>query len=437
MNALLQVCQQQLLAADAQLPGHDALSIRRFRQEAMQRALQTGLPTQQMEHWKYTPTRWLTESAYAFHAGGCVGLDPEDLKALLVARGQVHHLVFVNGLLSLPLSGLDGLPAGVQVESMARLARESPEALEPWLGSDVTGADQGLAALNQALWPDGAFVRLASGVQLSQPLQLLFLTTSFREPIVTLPWSVVILGEGARAQVIESYATLGQGDHFTNARTTLVLGQGAQLDHLLLLAESDRAHHVGSVQATQLGASRLAARVFAVGGALTRHELHVALAGAEAECHPDGLFVAGGRQHLELHSWIHHLHSHTRSQQWFKGVLDGEARGVFNGVVRVPQGVREIQARQQTDNLLLSDRAEIAAKPQLEIHSDAVQCHHGATVGSLDAEAIFYLRSRGLDEECARKLLVQGFIDVLLQRVQPAVVREWIARRLNSGEVAS
>ncbi|MBF0192024.1 MAG: Fe-S cluster assembly protein SufD [Magnetococcales bacterium] len=431
MNAFLEGCQKQFSEQSAHLPGWNALPIRNSRQEAMQRGAQIGLPTPQLETWKYTPTRTLAQSRPRFHTEGCVGLDLEDLEPLLLDRREGHRLVFINGLLSRSLSRWQDLPAGVRVDSMANLARQAPSLLEPCLDRFLTGNDQGFAEINHALWLDGAFVQISPGVCLSKPLQLLFVTTAFQEPIVTLPWNLVLAGNDTQAMVIESYASLGRSSHFTNAYTTLMLNAGARLEHLLMLTETTAAQHVGTVQAIQQARSHLDSRIFSVGGALTRQDVQIMLAGEGSRCLQEGVFLAGGRQHMDFHTWLHHLRSDTRSEQLFKGILDGQAHGVFNGVVRVPQGVKQIRASQKTANLLLSDTAEIDAKPQLEIHSDAVQCNHGASVGTLDPDALFYLHSRGLDLETARRVLVHGFAAELLQRVQPAAVREWVAQRLN------
>ncbi|MBF0272150.1 MAG: Fe-S cluster assembly protein SufD [Magnetococcales bacterium] len=436
MNTILHTCQTRFNANGAQLPGWNALPIRSSRQESLQRGLESGLPTQKLETWKYTPTRTLSRDNWGFPANGCVGIDLEDLDVFLVDRREAYRLVFVNGALSRPLSCLKDLPVGIRVESMARMARESPAVLTPYLDNFLAGNDQGFAEINHALWLDGAFVQLPPGSRLPKPLQLLFLTTAFQEPIVTLPWNVVVAGNDAQATVIESYATLGQASHFTNAYTTLILNPQARLEHLLLLAESRLAHHVGTVQAIQMDRSQLDSKIFSIGGELTRQELHITLAGEESACVQEGLFLADGRQHMDFHTWVHHTRSHTLSRQQFKGVLDDQAHGVFNGVVRVPQGLHHIHAHQKTANLLLSDSTEIDAKPQLEIHSDAVQCNHGASVGTLDQEALFYLRSRGLDPDAARRVLVHGFADELLQRVKPDAVRNWVGQCLHLGETS-
>ncbi|WP_193771335.1 Fe-S cluster assembly protein SufD [Candidatus Magnetaquicoccus inordinatus] len=435
MNNSLQTYQSQWNERLPALPGCKLLSWRAARQKSMERLLQIGLPTQKMETWKYTSGKLLSQRGYTLPDPACLGLDPEDLSPYLLEQQESNRLVFVNGLVAPFLSKLHDLPPGVRVESLAKVVNNAPDEWEPYLEQFLTGPDQGFSELNHALWADGAFVYLPEGSRLEKPLQLLFLTTTSQNPMMTLPWNLIIAGGNSQAVLVESYATLGQAIHFTNSYTSLVLGDKAQMRHLLLLGESPFAHHVGTLQCTQTMGSRLHSQLFSIGGKITRQDLHVTLAGTEAECSLDGLFFAKGEQHMDFHSAIHHTHSTTRSQQLYKGILDEQARGIFNGLVHVPSGVEQTQSQQTTANLLLSDRAEIDAKPQLEINSNAVQCSHGATVGSLDPEALFYLQSRGIDFATARTLLIHGFAEELLQRFSPASVREWIERSFHFGGV--
>ncbi|MBF0296193.1 MAG: Fe-S cluster assembly protein SufD [Magnetococcales bacterium] len=433
MNTAMNAYQDHFVEHAMQLPGFDSVSVRVSRQEAMQRFMQSGFPTQRLENWKHTSVTALWKRAYKPSEPGCMGLDPDDITPYLADRRGVYRLVFVNGLFSRPLSDLHDLPVGVRVASMAQLVNDSPCEVEPYLGNHTPGNDQGFSDLNHALWGDGAFVHLPSGTRLEKPLHLLYLSTISREPMVAMPRNVVVAGTDAHAQIVESYASLGQARHFTNAHTTLVLGEKARVRHLLLLQESLVAHHVGTMRATQMGDSCLDSQLFSMGGELTRQELHVTLAGERAECSLDGLFIAGGGQHMDFHTSMHHTSPDTWSRQLYKGVLDGNARGVFNGVVRVPPGIHHTRSNQTSANLLLSDTAEIDTKPQLEINTDAVQCSHGATVGSLDPEALFYLQSRGLNVTSARLLLIKGFAEEVLQRVKPTLLQAWVGQSLNLG----
>lgn len=434
MNMLVNVYQDLFTEMEKGLPGCHYLPFRTLRQEGMQHFINNGFPSQRLENWKYTSVKAISQRTYQPHHQDCSGLDPSDLEPYLISRVGIYRLVFVNGWFSRPLSDLHDLPAGVRVESMAHIVDDSPYLVEPYLKNHKLGPDQGFTNLNEALWSDGAYVFLSPGTRLEKPLHLFFLTTTSREPMMTVPRNVVIAGADSHAYIVESFATMGPSPHFTNAHSTIFLNNNAHIHHLLCLGENHLARHVGTVETTQLAGSHLDSKVFSFGGELTRQEIHVHLAGEKAECSLDGLFVGDNYQHMDFHTSIHHTHSHTRSQQLYKGVLGGHAHGVFNGIIHVPHHVRHTQSNQLSSNLLLSDTAEIDTKPQLEITTDAVQCSHGATVGSLDPDALFYLQSRGLDTSTARSLLIQGFAEELLQKITPPLLQTWIGKRFNEGE---
>lgn len=435
MNALLDHYASQFAQREHALPGRSLPWMVHARRQAMARFQRIGFPTPRMENWKYTRVDPWVERPFTLTDPACVGLDPTDLEPFLPDCPGMARLVFVNGFWSRRLSRLEALPEGVKVGSMATVLATDPAAVQSHLPPLPEGADEGFALLNQSLWRDGAYLRLAGEATLARPLQLLFIATPSAEPVFTLPCNLIEVAPGARARVVESYFTLGESGHFTDAWTTLVVGREAHLDHLLVLGESARAYHVGALQATVGAGGRLVSRTFANGGRMVRRNLHAHLAGEGAEVTLDGLFLATGKQHLDFHTWIHHDQSRTRSRQLYKGVLNGAARGVFNGAILVPSGVRETRSRQVSANLLLSATAEIDTKPQLEIHAEAVQCSHGAAVGSLDAEALFALRSRGVDEVRAKTLLIEGFADEVLQPVAPPALRAWLARSLAFGRM--
>ncbi len=434
MNTPVTLYRDLFTELEKSLPGYDSLPLRSLRQEGMQHFMDKGFPSQRLENWKYTPVKAISQKIYHINNHACQGLDPSDLLPYLIAPLGVYRLVFVNGWFSQTLSDLHDLPDGVRVESMAKLVKEAPDMLEPYLKNKKSGSDQGFTHLNDALWSDGAYIHLSPGTRLERPLHLFFLTATSKKSMMTLPRNIVVAGADSHAWVVESYASLGHFPHMTNAHSTIVLHDHAHVHHLLHLGENHSAQHVGTVESTQKGDSRLDSQLFSFGGERTRQEIHVQLAGEQAECSLDGLFIGNGRQHRDFHTSIHHTHANTRSQQLYKGILAGHARGVFNGMITVPPHVHHTQSNQLSTNLLLSDTAEIDTKPQLEINSDAVQCSHGATVGSLDPEALFYLQSRGLDASTARNLLIQGFAEELLQRITPKLVQNWIEKHFNKGE---
>ncbi|MBF0422843.1 MAG: Fe-S cluster assembly protein SufD [Magnetococcales bacterium] len=434
MNTTENTYRDRFTELEMSLPGFASLPLRHLRQEGMQRFIDNGFPTQRLENWKYTSVKTISQRAYQVHDHGCPGLDPSDLLPYLIAPVGVYRLVFVNGWFSRTLSDLHDFPEGVRVQSMAKVVDATPRTVEPYLENHQPGADQGFTHLNEALWSDGAFVLLSPGIRLDKPLHLLFLTTSSEKLKMTLPRNLIVAGAGSHAWMVESFVTLGHAAHCTNSHSTIILHDQAHVHHLLFLGENHSAQHVGTVETRLMGSSRLDSRLFSFGGERTRQEIHVHLAGEQAQCSLDGLFVGNENQHMDFHTSIHHMHANTRSQQLYKGILDGHAHGVFNGIITVLPHVLHTQSNQLSSNLLLSDTAEIDTKPQLEINSAAVQCSHGATVGSLDPEALFYLQSRGLDASTARSLLIQGFAAELLQRITSIPVQAWIERQFNKGD---
>jgi Fe-S cluster assembly protein SufD len=264
---------------------------------------------------------------------------------------------------------------------------------------------------------DGACIYIPRGTILDVPLHFVFISLRQGEPTVSYPRNLLVLEDGAQATVIESYIGLGSDAHFTNAVTELVLGQNAVAEHCKLEWEGSGAFHIATLQVQQARSSTLVSHAFAVGGALARQDIDVVLQGEGGDATLNGLYMATGRQHIDNHTRIDHVMPHCVSRELYKGVLDGQARGVFNGKIVVHKDAQQTDAKQTNKNLLLSTDASIDTKPQLEILNNDVKCAHGSTIGRLDANSLFYLRSRGLDEEAARSLLTYAFASELVQRV--------------------
>jgi Fe-S cluster assembly protein SufD len=400
------------------LPGANVPWLQAQRAAALEIFRNTGLPTLRHEDWKYTDTRPIAQRR--FHPVVAAGLP--DVGVLRPYTLADHQLVFVDGRFAPSLSASACLPAGVEIMSLAETINRVPDRVEPWLGRFVRPERNGFAALNAAFVRDGVFVRLARGTELEAPVHLLFLASGATDSVAYVR-NLIVAEAGSRASVIESYAGLADAIGLTNSATEIVLEAGAQLDHYRLGHETESAYHVGSTDAHLGRDSRFTSHSIAFGGRIARHELHAALDAEGAECVLNGLYVTRGRQHVDNHTRIDHHMPHTTSRQWYKGVLDGQSRAVFTGRVVVHPQAQHTDAEQANHNLLLSDTAEADSRPQLEIYADDVKCAHGATVGNLDPEALFYLRSRGLDDIHARSLLVYAFAGDVLARVRLAPLR--------------
>jgi Fe-S cluster assembly protein SufD len=396
------------------------------RRELARRAFQArGFPTLFDEDWKYTDVRPI--AARRFRAGGGAAVSPELMVA--AAFPGTCELRFTNG------SAADGgphpkLPSGVVVVPMSR-ARESHRDLLSGHVSRYAEPDKhGFLALNTALPSDGVLIHVPDGVEVTLPISLLFASAAGAVPAGSCPRNLIILGRNAAATVIECYTGSADGEYLTNAVTEASLGDGARLDHHRLQQEGDHAFHVANLTVAQGRDSRLVSHAYSLGAALSRNEVDVRLAAPGAETVLRGLYIAGGRQHMDHHTRIDHAVPCTRSDEHYRGVLDGHGRAVFNGKVIVHKDAQKTDARQSNANLLLSDDAEVDTKPELEIYADDVKCSHGASIGRLDDDMLFYLRSRAIPAATARSLLIFAFADEVLRDVTFAPMRSRLEQRV-------
>jgi Fe-S cluster assembly protein SufD len=399
--------------------------LHRIRREAITRFAEQGFPTVRLEDWKYTNVAPIV--ATAFHVADTVpaGLPAQAVERLVVGEPAAHRLVFVNGRYSAALSSAAPLPGGVRVASLAEALGTDAAVLDRHLGRHAAaeGTGHGFTALSTAIVHDGAFVQVPAGVRLTTPIYLLFVATAPAGPVLAQPRNLFVADPGSEATLVESYVGLGDQTYLTNAVTEVVLGEGAILQHYKVEHESERAYHVGTTAVVQGRDSSFTSGSIAVGGALARNNLGVLLAAPGASCALSGLYVLHGRQHVDNHTFIDHAAPRCTSRQLYKGVLDGSARAVFNGRVTVRRDAQHTDAHQTNKNLLLSKGAEVDTKPQLEIFADDVKCTHGAAVGQLGEDAVFYLRSRGLGEEAARTLLTYGFMSEVINRITVEPIR--------------
>ena len=406
------------------LPGAHVPWLARLREDALARFAERGLPTTRDEDWKYTNVSPIAKREFAFAAPH--GLSDVDIRAFLLDGEATHRLVFVDGRYAPALSAIGRLPAGVALESLASVLARAPDTLEACFAADAH--ETVFASLNMAFMRDGVHLNLSRGAVLEQPIHALFISTATGAAVH--PRNVVVAEDGAQATLIEHYVGVDGAASFTNALTRVFVGPDASISHNRLQHESAGALHVGGVHASQARASRFASHSIALGAALARHDITTAFEADGCNAELDGLFVAGGRQHIDHHTRIDHAKPHGTSREYYKGILDGGARGVFNGKVVVHPGAQRTDAHLASHNLLLSKAAEIDAKPELTIDADDVKCAHGATVGQLDDDQVFYLRARGLDAAFARALLTYAFAHDVIERVRVASLRSVVERAL-------
>jgi Fe-S cluster assembly protein SufD len=398
--------------------GQEPAWLRERRQAAMARFAAVGFPTTRQEDWKYTNVAPIARQPFHLAAAASEAVQPAAIAPFGFGQAGWSQLVFVDGRYAPALSSLAGLPAGARVASLAEALADDAALLEGHLGHHADDAASGFTALNTAFLHDGALVYVPSGQSATAPIHLLFVSTAGDPLAATHPRVLIVLGPLSAATVVESYVALGAGPYLTNAVSELVLGEGAQLTHYKVMRESTAAYHIGTTQVYQPRDSVLTSFSIALGAQLARNGLNVLLDAEGADCTLKGLYLVDGTRHVDNHTSIDHARPHGTSRELYKGILDGKARGVFNGKVVVRPDAQKTDAQQTNKNLLLSEDATIDTKPELQIFADDVKCAHGAAVGQLDPQAVFYLRSRGLAPATARRLLTYGFASEITNQIQ-------------------
>ena len=402
--------------------------IKQVREEAFASFMEQGFPTTRHEDWKYTSVAALEKTAFEPVAAGSVLAEIPAIFAF--SDLACHQLVFVNGHYSPALSRLLPLPAGVRIASLAAVLTEGNEVLEQHLFRHADSREHAFTALNTALAADGAYVYLPPDAVIAEPIHLLFVATTGEKSLMAHPRNLIVAGENSHATFIEHYVGMDEGVYFTNAVTELLAGRNTAIEHIKLQEESHKAFHIATLQVYQEASSRFASHSVSLGAALARNDINSILDAEGAECTLNGLYLADGSQHVDYHTRVDHARPYGTSREFYKGVLDGRARGVFNGKVFVHHDAQKTDAQQTNKNLLLSRDAEVDTKPQMEIYADDVKCSHGATVGQLDENMIFYLRSRGIGESAARSLLTYAFATDVLNRLDLAPVRRNLEAKL-------
>lgn len=410
--------------------------LRTLRREGLAHLSRQGFPTQRHEAWKYTNVAPVVGLAFA-PVPAKWWLHLEERLAQLALPGP--RLVFVNGRIARGLSTLKGLPEGLTVKPLQDALLEDADALAAVVGKQAHAETHPFVALNAALLEEGAYIHVAPNAVCGVPVQLIFLSVGEGELSLASPRIVVVAGANSEATVVETYAGSGSADGhtFTNAVTEVVLGDNASVHHYKVQAEAGSTFHLAALYAEQGRDSRFASHAFALGGALARNEVRSVFAAEGGEATLRGLYVGRGSQHLDNWTDLDHAHPRCISRELYKGVLDDTARGTFLGRVLVREDAQQTDASQQNRNLLLSESAQVDTRPQLEILADDVKCAHGAAVGRLDEQALFYLRSRGIPKQEAERLLTRAFarevVDTVPLEDLRARVEQLLALQLPGG----
>jgi len=400
------------------------VSLRELSERALNRFTKLGIPTTKGEDWRFTNIAPF--AARSFQIAEPIEVAASGIESLAneaILDADFHRMVFINGRYAPQWSHLHPLTNGVIAESLAQSIITCPQSIESRLGQHVAFEHSAFIALNTAFVEDGANIIIPDDVIVDRPFHLIFLSVA-DEPVVSHPRNLISVGKNSRATLIESYRGLDGAGYFTNAVTEVELHESAHLDHHKLQHEQLNALHLATTQVHQRASSHFSSHYFSFGGDLSRNELNCRLDGERAVCTLNGLYMPAGDQHMDCRTRIDHARAHCNSFEMYKGILDDRSKGVFNGKIYVHQDAQKTDAKQSNQALLLSDDAIVDTKPQLEIYADDVRCTHGATVGELDEQAIYYLRSRGIPSDLARTMLIFAFANDVVRGVEVPALRQ-------------
>lgn len=406
-----------------QRESHQPAWMQPLRQQAFDRFCEVGFPLPKDEAWRFTSVAPISREIFTLPSAGGIQLAAEDIQSF-VLRGAVCRLVFINGRFNPGLSDRRLLPSGVEANSLATEIMRNTGALESHLCRYLDTKRDPFCSLNTAFLDDGAYVHITRGTALEAPIHLLFVYTESDVPWMVHPRNLVIAESDSRAHIVEEHVSLGNGIFFSNSVTELVAAENSVIAYYMIGSENQKTFHI-STQRIQLERNaNVSSNSMLTGGALVRRNIHAVLAGKGGECLINGLFLGDNRQHLDNYMLVEHAATHCASHQFYNGILNDNAHGVFQGRIVVHKDAQKTDAKQTNRNLLLSDDARIDTKPQLEIYADDVKCTHGATIGQIDDDALYYLRSRGIGEKEARKMLLFAFAGECTGRIKSEPVRK-------------
>ncbi len=406
----------------------DADWLRSIRENAMQRFTALGFPTTKDESWRFTNVAPIAKTSFALAPQQPVSIDLQQLNQFIIPDLNAIRLVFVNGRYSPRLSHAQELPKGLRIMPLAQAMEAHRDLVRPHLEGHRLHAAQADAFthMNTAFLEDGAFIHVARGKAIETPIELLSISTESDSPTMTHPRHLIIADESAELTVIERSVSLHGGNYFTNAVTDILVGTNATVNHYLLEEENSEAFNVSTLRTRQMADSRCNSHTVLLGGKLVRNNVHAILDGKSTECLINGLYIGSDSQHMDNHMRVEHAQPHGDSRQFYHGILNDRASAVFAGRIIVHPGAQKTDAKQTNRNLLLSDESHVDTQPQLEIYADDVKCTHGATIGQLDEQAVFYFRARGISNDTARSMLIHAFAGESVTRMGNPAIRAYV-----------
>jgi Fe-S cluster assembly protein SufD len=409
---------------EKKLNGGKELFVHELRKDAISRFESLNFPTLKDEEWKYTSIAPILSNnfvpAQSIELSDAVKKEIEEKH---FCGFECHKVVFVNGLFSGELSEIKILPQGVVMGGLSEIARSNPELVKKHL-LELSPHANAFNALNNAFNLDGLFIYLPKGKVIDRPVQVLYLNGNDNEPVLVSPRNIIVAEERSEVNIIMNYRGVSENIYFTNVTTEISAEKGAIVNICKTQNENENAFHIEKVDVIQNESSIFNHYSMMFGGSIVRNDINSKLDGENCECHYYGLYLGGGRQHIDNHTFVDHAKPNCLSNELYKGILDGESRGVFSGKIMVRPDAQKTNAYQSNKTILLSDKATIDTKPQLEIYADDVKCSHGATIGHLDETAYFYIRSRGVPAEHAKSMLIRAFANDVIESIKTPELKE-------------
>ena len=410
---------------EKRLNGSKSKEIHHIRKEALNRFGQLEFPTQKDEEWKYTNISPLLKHNFV-PSSKKVSVGKEFIKSKLFDEAEHSLIVFVNGHYADEHSVLQSLPGGVVAGSLSEAIKNNSPLIEKHFTKYAHHQIDIFTALSTAYTDDGAFIYVPDGKIVKKPVHIIYITSSDDNKIIVQPRNLFIAGKNSQVTIIEHYVSTGESVYFTNAVTEIVAGENSVVDHIKLQEESINAFHIARMEVKQERNSNFSSHSISIGAQLTRNNFNSRFNDEGSECTLNGLFMIEGNQLFDAHTLIDHAMPHCNSHEHYKGILNDNSRGVFNGKVIVRPDAQKTNAFQENNNILLSSDALVNTKPQLEIFADDVKCSHGATIGQLDEEARFYLKSRGIGEEASRAILLHAFASDVITSIKTESLRNYL-----------
>jgi Fe-S cluster assembly protein SufD len=400
-----------------------------IRQKAFDALNKMGIPTTRHEEWKYTRIGSFFNKEYKYHSAGA--FSAADLAPVrLPAYEQANELFYINGHYSPELSVIRS--KGLTVQSLQEASKnEYKELVSKHLGHSSNYLKDGINALSTAFVQDGVFVHIKKGQIIEHPIYIYNITDARQANVLAQPRTLVYVGENAQVKFVETFNTLGTQESFTNRVIEIVVEKDAITEYYKLQTDASHASQVATTHIQQIGKCVTHTVTVSLNEGLVRNNLNIVLDEEYCEAHLYGIYLQTGQSHIDNHTVVDHAKPHCESNELYKGMLDNQSTGVFNGKIFVRQDAQKTNAYQSNKNILLSEGASVNTKPQLEIFADDVKCSHGCTIGSLDEESLFYLRSRGISESTARSLLLHGFVLDILEQIKLAPIREYVDKLIS------